>query len=537
MKVVLILLPYISVQLLCHYSRSIDLNMNWEYNNYASMKAQLSHHLHSHFPRLLNAALRLLAIAANQHNLRQSGEGQAGRRVTVAEQLACSATHQSHQGESPAGLPDFCRWESCGTMPLFGGFSRRSPISHALSFRAAKGDYSGRDNDSTVPVAHPATSTELALHSELPSAKMTRRALFCGGRCSGRVLVELRVPMGRDLQNSLRLKHCTPVESLALSGDVALDVRSSVALIAPTFLGSKRRKKDPGRRERDSKYVQYPCGDGTSALHSHHRRPTWPNTRARCRLSKHSCGQVQGLSQPGIGDHDGTERRWWSREDANDISGNTRRCPPTRRRRGRKTPTRGRLPRQSNCVIVSAVLGVWHQFAGLQGLRASCDIWLPPSSPWGRALFTPPETTLRRKLITGSKACAERGRGVEEGFPFTISGPTHVLTGGGEDEGWGKRAGNLRRSRKEKAHKVKAVHDKSAADYWLNIPARRVRYSAGLRQKSVKCTVDLEFSLPLNYNSNFAGLGSYLKLLPHPCQHYVRSPLDNENINNPIIKG
>ncbi|KAJ8873698.1 hypothetical protein PR048_024530 [Dryococelus australis] len=36
---------------------------------------------------------------------------------------------------SPAGSPDFRKWESCRTMPLVGGFSRGSPVSPTPSFR------------------------------------------------------------------------------------------------------------------------------------------------------------------------------------------------------------------------------------------------------------------------------------------------------------------------------------------------------------------------------------------------------------------
>ncbi|KAJ8898175.1 hypothetical protein PR048_003535 [Dryococelus australis] len=36
---------------------------------------------------------------------------------------------------SPAGSPDFRKWESCRTMPLAGGFPRGSPVSPAPSFR------------------------------------------------------------------------------------------------------------------------------------------------------------------------------------------------------------------------------------------------------------------------------------------------------------------------------------------------------------------------------------------------------------------
>ncbi|KAJ8874428.1 hypothetical protein PR048_025277 [Dryococelus australis] len=55
------------------------------------------------------------------------------RRVATVNLLA---SHQSDSG-SIAGrvTPDFCKWESCRTMPLFGGFSMRFPVSPTLSFR------------------------------------------------------------------------------------------------------------------------------------------------------------------------------------------------------------------------------------------------------------------------------------------------------------------------------------------------------------------------------------------------------------------
>ncbi|KAJ8888170.1 hypothetical protein PR048_007657 [Dryococelus australis] len=55
---------------------------------------------------------------------------------TVSERLACSPPTRANRVQSPAeSLPDFRMWESCWTMPLVGGFSRRSPVSLALSFR------------------------------------------------------------------------------------------------------------------------------------------------------------------------------------------------------------------------------------------------------------------------------------------------------------------------------------------------------------------------------------------------------------------
>ncbi|KAJ8888795.1 hypothetical protein PR048_008287 [Dryococelus australis] len=53
---------------------------------------------------------------------------------TVAEWLAHSPP-TNPPGSIPAGSPDFREWESFRTMPLFGGFSRRSPVSPTPSFR------------------------------------------------------------------------------------------------------------------------------------------------------------------------------------------------------------------------------------------------------------------------------------------------------------------------------------------------------------------------------------------------------------------
>ncbi|KAJ8881189.1 hypothetical protein PR048_017662 [Dryococelus australis] len=55
--------------------------------------------------------------------------------ATVAERLASSPPTKANRAQSPAGSPDFRKWESCPTMPLVGGFSRGSPVSLAPSFR------------------------------------------------------------------------------------------------------------------------------------------------------------------------------------------------------------------------------------------------------------------------------------------------------------------------------------------------------------------------------------------------------------------
>ncbi|KAJ8888303.1 hypothetical protein PR048_007790 [Dryococelus australis] len=53
----------------------------------------------------------------------------------VAERLARSPPTKANRVQSPAGSPDFRKWESCWTMSLVGGFSRGSPISLVPSFR------------------------------------------------------------------------------------------------------------------------------------------------------------------------------------------------------------------------------------------------------------------------------------------------------------------------------------------------------------------------------------------------------------------
>ncbi|KAJ8873683.1 hypothetical protein PR048_024515 [Dryococelus australis] len=51
------------------------------------------------------------------------------------------------------------------------------------------------------------------------------------------------VPCKLHLQQWVRREHCTPVQSLALSGDGALDAHGSIVLIAPALLGLKRGEK------------------------------------------------------------------------------------------------------------------------------------------------------------------------------------------------------------------------------------------------------------------------------------------------------
>ncbi|KAJ8870166.1 hypothetical protein PR048_029179 [Dryococelus australis] len=56
--------------------------------------------------------------------------------AAMAWRLNCLPPTKANWVQSPSGsLPDFRRWKSCRTMPLVGGFSRRSPIYPIFKFR------------------------------------------------------------------------------------------------------------------------------------------------------------------------------------------------------------------------------------------------------------------------------------------------------------------------------------------------------------------------------------------------------------------
>ncbi|KAJ8891080.1 hypothetical protein PR048_010589 [Dryococelus australis] len=55
--------------------------------------------------------------------------------AAVVERLARSPPTKTNRVQSPAGSPDFRKWESGRTMPMVGGFPRGSPVSPAPSFR------------------------------------------------------------------------------------------------------------------------------------------------------------------------------------------------------------------------------------------------------------------------------------------------------------------------------------------------------------------------------------------------------------------
>ncbi|KAJ8872222.1 hypothetical protein PR048_025824 [Dryococelus australis] len=68
---------------------------------------------------------------------RPSEQHQKRRRAAVAERLLRSPPSKANRVQSPAGSPDFRKWESYRTIPLVGGFSRGSPDSPPLHSDAA----------------------------------------------------------------------------------------------------------------------------------------------------------------------------------------------------------------------------------------------------------------------------------------------------------------------------------------------------------------------------------------------------------------
>ncbi|KAJ8882861.1 hypothetical protein PR048_014675 [Dryococelus australis] len=76
----------------------------------------------THFTRISSQGLDMhYVFIIFQHNIMYFPGG-----VTVAERLARSPPTKANRAQSPAGSPDFRKWESCRTMPLVGGSSRGS---------------------------------------------------------------------------------------------------------------------------------------------------------------------------------------------------------------------------------------------------------------------------------------------------------------------------------------------------------------------------------------------------------------------------
>ncbi|KAJ8868662.1 hypothetical protein PR048_030201 [Dryococelus australis] len=94
-------------------------------------------------------------------------------RATGAERLARSPPTKANRAQSPPGSPDFRKWESCGTTPLIGGFSRGSPISPAPSFQRC----SIFTSIALIGSQEPRCRRQECSQSSLPQCATTRRGV------------------------------------------------------------------------------------------------------------------------------------------------------------------------------------------------------------------------------------------------------------------------------------------------------------------------------------------------------------------------
>ncbi|KAJ8898037.1 hypothetical protein PR048_003397 [Dryococelus australis] len=92
--------------------------------------------------------------------------------ATVAERLACSPLTKKNRVQSPAGPPDFCKWESCRTMPLVGGFLGVLPFPLPLHSSAAP--YSLHSSSSAL-------NTSLVVHGSITCGRCRELTLEFGG--------------------------------------------------------------------------------------------------------------------------------------------------------------------------------------------------------------------------------------------------------------------------------------------------------------------------------------------------------------------
>ncbi|KAJ8866035.1 hypothetical protein PR048_033559 [Dryococelus australis] len=70
-------------------------------------------------------------------------------RATVTERLVCSPPTMSNRVQSPAGSPDFCKWESCQTMPLVR--LDCSPPAKANQIQSPAGSHPGSSQRASLP--------------------------------------------------------------------------------------------------------------------------------------------------------------------------------------------------------------------------------------------------------------------------------------------------------------------------------------------------------------------------------------------------
>ncbi|KAJ8895370.1 hypothetical protein PR048_000702 [Dryococelus australis] len=136
------------------------------------------------------------------------------RGATVAERLACSPPTKANRVQSPAGSPDFRKWESCRTMPLVGGFS--SEI-----FRFPR---------PSIPALHHS-------HFNHPHRLSRPRYIMCGEFIATRLGVQINTvtPLIYDLIE----------EKYDLAVSIAENNRNSADVVESSFTGVEPRNSSP----------------------------------------------------------------------------------------------------------------------------------------------------------------------------------------------------------------------------------------------------------------------------------------------------
>ncbi|KAJ8865711.1 hypothetical protein PR048_033231 [Dryococelus australis] len=170
------------------------------------------------------------------------GRGCGGRAISTL------ASHQGEPGSMFNPRPvhrEFRMWESCRTMPLVGGFSRDLPFPPPLHSGAAP--YSPQSPSSALKTS----LLRAAQISSLTHSYPTKIRQHWHGSNVFRVhTINTYQNITQPIKigtRSTRQEHYTPVRSLALSGEGALDKRGNVVLIAPTLLDPQTRTTAPGR--------------------------------------------------------------------------------------------------------------------------------------------------------------------------------------------------------------------------------------------------------------------------------------------------
>ncbi|KAJ8895602.1 hypothetical protein PR048_000938, partial [Dryococelus australis] len=183
---------------------------------------------------------RMFSAGASQDQLTRV-HAYAGAAVVLVVRLTVS--HKCEPGSIPCGAaPDFRMWESCRTMPLVGGFSRGSPVPPVLAFLCCSIPHIiliGYQDPN--PSTHSTASVLLVERERRRSGKLStynRRDL--GSIPGPAILVSVVYGFLQLLQVNAGVRHDGNTARLARRSDETLEVRASVARIAPSLVGLGR---------------------------------------------------------------------------------------------------------------------------------------------------------------------------------------------------------------------------------------------------------------------------------------------------------